>query len=188
MEERNKKRKALTWGKKQSAVYNLENGVNESRRYAISKLTENGKYIRGGQLYYSFNGVDIYSDIDDIMFVDLNSNSIFIRNNKQLEKQIGSNNEDPENRTYVLLLHPYSYDDNGDMYSWESIIGRTATYEWIKSHIDIDLFDPESSLVLTPNVALKDAFNVIKFMQHLKNANLVEEDEFDIEDYISSFN
>lgn len=178
--------KALVWeAAKPSPIYSLENGINGDSKFAVSRLTDHGKYIRGGQLYYNLNGVDIYTDINNTMFIDLDSNSIFVRDNKGIEKQIGESKDDPEKRSYILLLRPYSYEVH-DQYSWESIIGRTDTYEWIKTNIEIYGFDPKTSLVLTPNVALKDAYNIVQFIQHLQNADLVEDKDFDITEYIVS--
>ena len=48
---------------------------------------------------------------------------------------------------------------------------------------NIEDIDPDKSIVLTENVAIKDAFTVSQFVKYLQNASLVEEDDFDIEIY-----
>jgi hypothetical protein len=60
--------------------------------------------------------------------------------------------------------------------------GRTEAYNYIKDNILLIGFDPDQSLVLTENVPYKDAKTVTQFIQYLQNG-LVEEDEFNIEDY-----
>ena len=62
--------------------------------------------------------------------------------------------------------------------------GRSIVYEYIKNNIE-DI-DPDNSIILTENVAVKDAFTVSQFVKYLQNASLVEEDDFDIEMYSNS--
>ena len=74
--------------------------------------------------------------------------------------------------------------DDQDVYFWEAMTGRSTAYEYIVDHIDDLLIDPENSFVLVETVPYKDALSIANFIRYLKNANLVEEDGFDIEEYI----
>ena len=51
-------------------VYNIEQTVNGELRFAITSLTDGGKYVRGNMLFYQYNGVNIYTDINNIIFVN----------------------------------------------------------------------------------------------------------------------
>ena len=127
-------------------------------------------------LYYKLHGVELYTEIDNIIFVDLDEEIVTIRSNQQVTEQIAPS-DDPEERQYIFLLS-----NNDDLYEWVSLIGRTEAYEWIKSNIDIYEFDPDNSIVLTENVAFKDALSITKFIKYLKNASIFE-DDFDIDYY-----
>ena len=63
------------------------------------------------------------------------------------------------------------------------MIGRTAIYDYIVHNIASNYMNPDKSIILTDNVALKDALTVTQFVSYLKNGNLVPEDDFDIEEY-----
>lgn len=157
-------------------IYMIDEEINTRDRFVIMKTTDNGKWIRGGMLYYSLNKVQIFTDINNAIFVDLKNNTIFVKEQEKVMNQIKP--VDPEKRQYLILM----YCQDGD-YLWEAMEGRQAMYDWIKTYIDIYEFDPKQSIVLTENVALKNAFTVSKFVKYLQNSNLVEDDEFDIDQY-----
>ena len=158
----------------------LDENVNTPSKFAILKTTENGKYIRGGQLWFKMNGVEIFTDIDNIIYVDMDNNTFIVRDGKKVIDEIAP--VDPEKRQYVLLMK--CTDNNTDFYQWESMEGRVTTYNYIVDNIDVLNIDPEKSFVLTENVALKDALNIAEFIRYLKNSELVEDDGFNIEEYI----
>lgn len=166
-----------------SPFYKVEDEINTSERYAILKTTDNGKFVRGNLLYYRFNNVDIYTDIDNAIFVDAVNSSITIKEYSKALAQI--NPVDPEERQYIILM--YIDDDMTDediqQYTWESMIGRTAIYDYIVNNIASNYMNPDKSIILTDNVALKDALTVTQFISYLKNGNLVPEDDFNIEEY-----
>ena len=168
-----------------SPFYKVEDEINTSERYAILKTTDNGKFVRGNLLYYRFNNVDIYTDIDNAIFVDAVNSSITIKEYSKALAQI--NPVDPEERQYIILM--YIDDDMIDddvtyhQYTWESMIGRTAIYDYIVNNIASNYMNPDKSIILTDNVALKDALTVTQFISYLKNGNLVPEDDFNIEEY-----
>lgn len=157
-------------------IYYQDEETTGSRRFAILRTTDNGAYVRGNMLYYKLHGVELYTEIDNIIFVDLDEEIVTIRSNQQVTEQIAPS-DDPEERQYIFLLS-----NNDDLYEWVSLIGRTEAYEWIKSNIDIYEFDPDNSIVLTENVAFKDALSITKFIKYLKNASIFE-DDFDIDYY-----
>lgn len=156
-----------------SPVYKVSDAIDGPDRFVIARTTDNGKWVRNGMLFYRLNGITIFADIDDVILVDLPNETMTVRrgNVKEMVEP-----EDPEYRQYLLLL--YLSDSNT---TWETIVGRSTTYEYIKNNIEE--FDPDQSLVLTENVPYKDAYSITQFVKYVKNANLVEEDDFEIESY-----
>lgn len=172
--------------KKDSPISFIEKDINTERGFAITRLTENGRYMRGNLLFYSLNGVEVYTDPNNIIFVDTINNTLFIRENQKVSNNLAP--EDPEKRQYILLYTDLGYDENSDSefpLRWESVIGRTNTYENIKANASV--IDIEKSIVLVETVTVKDALSVQDFVKYLKNANLVEKDGFEIDDYLSEY-
>lgn len=157
-------------------IYIMDDSMNTPKRFAITKYTNNGKHVRGGLLFYTFNGIDLYTDVENAIFIDLDNNTVFVR---KYDEVLATGTDDPEKRQYVLLL----YSEQNTETRWESLEGRTAAYEWIRDNIDIYDFDPDQSVILTPNVAFKDALSVTEFVKHLQNTNLVDPNELDISYY-----
>ena len=77
----------------------------------------------------------------------------------------------------------YDEDDSIPL-RWEAVQGRTKAYENIKTNAPV--IDIDRSLVLVETVAFKDAISVRDFVQYIKNADMVEEDGFDIDSFIGS--
>ena len=161
-------------------ITNIDEEINSPRKFAILKTTENGKYIRGGQLWFKMDNVEIFTEIDNIIYVDLDTHTFIVRDGKKIIEEIDP--VDPEKRQYILLMKCTQSGD--DIFQWESMEGRITTYNYIVDNIDILNIDPEQSFVLTENVSLKDAITIAEFVRYLKNSELVEEDGFDIEEYI----
>ena len=63
-----------------SPFYKVEDEINTSERYAILKTTDNGKFVRGNLLYYRFNNVDIYTDIDNAIFENNVNTQLVVKN------------------------------------------------------------------------------------------------------------
>jgi hypothetical protein len=167
------------------AMVSIENDINGITRFAISKLTENGKYMRGKLLYYKLNGVEVYTDANNIIFVDTVQNQMFIREHDQVFNEISP--EDPENKRYIILYTDLGFDeDNMDQSEfplrWESVTGRNQAYNNIK--VNAPVIDIDKSIILSDTVSLKDALSVRQFVEYLKNAELIKDDTFDINDYI----
>lgn len=162
-------------------IYSLDESTNTPDRFVIVKTTENGKYLQGKMLHYKFRNVDIITESDNAIFVDKLSNTVFVRDYSKALREI--NPDDPEERQYIILMYnPY---DDEDLPQWVSLVGRTACYEYIKE--TANLYNPLQSIVLTENVAIKDALTVSQFVKHLKNADIIEEDGFNIEDFEEAF-
>jgi len=159
----------------------MDKELNSRFAYAILKTTENGRYVRGNLLWYKLNGVEIYTDINNIIFVDEANKSLFIRRNDSVVNEISPT--DPESKQYIILYTDYDYDENGYEFPlrWESYIGRSNAIEGLRSNAFI--LDPDRSLVLVDNVPLKDSLSVRDFVEYLKNADLIEEDEINFDDY-----
>lgn len=158
-------------------IYSLDDGINTPRRFVILKTTAGGKYMKGGMLWYRYKKTEIYTDEKNAIFVDTVADRIYVRDYSRVLNEIAP--IDPEERQYIFLL----YDENSyDYQMWDSVVGRSNAYQYVKDHIE--LMDPKISVVLTDNVAFKDALTVYQFVNHLKNSELVEDDEFNIDDWI----
>ena len=175
----------FTFGEKNKAVkpfYNIEDELNNREHFAILKTTANGKFVRGDMLFYEFNGVTISTSINNIIFVNVTDRSVTILPQKGQSEITAP--VDPEDRQYILLLWCDETNNSEDHYIWRSMTGRTYTYNYIKNNIDNELFNVKKSFVLTENVPYKDALSIYQFINYIKNGNLVEDDDFDIESYV----
>ena len=160
--------------------YVLENHPNDKNKFAILSTTENGKYVQGGMLRFVFNGVEIITEINNAIFVDTVTKTVFIKDYSKVKEEITP--VDPEERQYILLLKVNN--PRREEYVWEAMQGRLTTYYYIQDNIDEMEFDPDNSYVLVETVPYKDALTVSNFVRYLKNAELVDvNDGFDIEDY-----
>lgn len=161
------------------AIVFMDRGINTSERYAILKTTDNGKYVRGNLLFYKFKGIEIYTELNNIIFVDTINNTLFIQEYGNVIDGIAPDN--PEERNYIVLYYDLS-DNNEDEFPlrWESYSGRTETYESLK--LNLSIIDFDKSLVLVDNVALKDALTVRQFIEYINNTNIYQ-DNIDLSDY-----
>lgn len=165
-----------------SAISSIENDINGIDRFAITKMTQNGKYMRGNTLFYSINGVEIYTESTNVIFVDLKNNVLFI---KEYEKVINEINPvDPEDKQYIMLYTDLGYENPDEEFPlrWEAVTGRSQAYENIKSNAPV--IDIDKSLVLVETVAFKDSLTVRQFVEYLKNSNIIDDETFDINDYV----
>lgn len=164
-------------------IYEVKDQINTENRFVITKDTDGGKYVRGNLVFYSMNGVEIYAEINDAIYVDLINKTATVRKFEELEDN--TTVVDPEDRQYILFLVPYGYDDEDDEMNcvWVSMQGRTNTYEHIKYIVETKDVDVRRSLVLTDNVKFKDALSIIQFVDYIKNSNFVKDDDFDIHWY-----
>ena len=168
---------------RQKAVRRLEE-VNSEDCFAITKLTEGGKFVRGEHLFYNMKGIEIYTDINNIIFVDLNNNTLFIKEFAKVEKTIQQ--KDPKDRQYIILYTDLGFTDDYREFPlrWESYTGRDTAYESLKNSLPV--IDIDKSIVLTDNVPLKDAITVREFIEHLQNAGYVDPEEIDLDEFSSS--
>lgn len=166
-----------------SPITFIDKDINTSTRYAITRLTNNGSFVRGNLLYFSFNGVEIYTEIDNIIFVNEDNNTLFIKENNRIQAELNPTN--PENRQYIILYTDLGWNDtcndNEFPLRWEAVIGRTEAYENIKNNAPV--IDIDKSIVLVENVALKDSLSVRDFMNYIKNSDIIVDESFDINDY-----
>ena len=170
----------FTESRKIKPFVNLNETPNGEKRFAILRTTENGKYVRGDKLWFKLDGVEIYTDINSIIFVDMVSKTFVVQSADKILKEIIP--EDPNHRQYILLMK--RYESNEEIFQWESMTGRIETYNYIVDNIEIMGIDPKASFVLTENVPYKDALTIADFVRYLKNSELVENDGFEIDDYI----
>lgn len=161
-------------------IYMIEDHPNDKNRFAILRTTENGKYVRGDSLYFKLGGFEIYTEINNAIFVDLINKTVFIKEYQKVVEEITP--VDPEKRQYIIMMKIIN--DDMDEYRWEAMEGRSTMYNFIVDNIEDLNIDPENSFVLTENVPYKDALTVYQFIQYLKNADLVEEDGFDIDEWL----
>ena len=166
-----------------SPINFIDQDINLPTRYAINKLTNHGGHVRGNMLYFSFNGVEIYTDIDNVIFVDEDNNTLFVRESKKVESEINPSN--PESRQYIILYTDLGWDDPDNdkefPLRWEAVTGRTEAYDNIKNNAPV--IDIDKSIVLVENVALKDSLSVRDFMNYIKNSEIIVDETFDINDY-----
>ena len=106
-----------------SPISYIEKDINGVDKFAILKTTGGGKYMRGNTLYYNLNGVEIYTEATNIIFVDLKNNTVFIREYEKVLKEI--NPDDPEQRQYILLYSDLTDEDVEEACRWEAVSGRT---------------------------------------------------------------
>lgn len=166
-------------------IYKIDQEVNGPDYFAITALTNNGKFLVGDMLVYEYKGIQIYTEKNNIIFVNNVANRIFIRDDSKIGKNL--NVISPEQKQYIIL-----YTDAGDeesdsefVYRWEACIGRTTAYDYIKSNAPI--IDIDKSIVLVEDVAFNDALTVRQFVNFLKNSDMVDVyDGFNIEDYYGS--
>lgn len=173
-------------GSVESPISTINREINGDTNFAITKLTENGKYVRGNLLFYSLNGVEVYTEANNIIFVDLVNNVLFIREYEKMIQDISP--EDPEQKQYIILYTDISSNESEEEripLRWEAYTGRMNTYEAIK--VNAPIIDIDKSIVVVESVALKDCLSVREFVEYLKNANLTEKDDFDINDYSSKY-
>lgn len=162
----------------------MQKDINTETNFAILKTTEGGKYMRGNMLFYSLNGVEVYTDPNNIIFVNTEANTLFIREYEKVLNEI--NPEDPELKQYIILYTDLGYEDGGEEMPlrWEASQGRTNAYENIK--VNAPVIDIDKSIVLVETVTVKDALSVRDFVNYLKNADMVEEDGFEIDSFTGS--
>ena len=166
-------------------VTNIESEIDGEDRFAISSLTDNGKYLVNGFLYYKFNGVEIYTDKNNIIFVDVINKRLFIREYSKVTAGINPSN--PETKQYIILYTDIGGDDSDSEfpYRWEACQGRLNAYEYIKANAAV--IDIDKSIIVVEDVPIKDCLTVRQFVKFLKNSNMVDEyDGFEIDDYYGS--
>lgn len=158
--------------------------VNGVTSFAILKTTEGGKYMRGNMLYYNLDGVSIYTDANNIIFVDTQNNTMWVREYEKVLKEIEPDN--PEQKQYVLLYVDLMYENEETEYPfrWEAVTGRTNAYENIK--INAPVIDLDKSIVLVETVSFKDSLSIRQFVDYLHNANIIEDESFDTSDWSGS--
>ena len=166
-------------------VANMESEINGEDRYAISSLTENGKYVIDGFLYFRFNGVDIYTDKNNIIFVDEINKRLFIREYSKVST--GVNPVNPETKQYIILYTDIGGEESDDEFPfrWEACQGRLNAYEYIKANAPV--IDIDKSIIVVEDVPIKDCLTIRQFVKHLKNSNMVDDnDGFEIDEYYGS--
>ena len=174
-----------SWKKK--VISKIEDDINGVTKFAITKLTAGGQWMRGGLLFYSLDGVEIYTDPKNVIFVDTVNKTMFVREYEKVIKQL--NPENPEEKQYIMLYMDLGYDDENlgveeFPLRWEAVTGRTNAYENIKTNAAV--IDIDRSLVLAETVSVKDSLSVRQFMDYLKNSNIINDESFDINDYAGS--
>lgn len=169
----------------ESPIAFMENEVNGTENFAILKTTAGGKFLRGNLLFYKLNGVEVYTDSNNIIFVDTVNNTLFIKEYAKVINEIAP--EDPEKKQYIILYTDLGYENSDEEFPlrWEAVQGRKTAYETIKANASI--IDIDKSIVLAETVAFKDSLTVREFVNYLKNSDYIEDDSFDINDFSSEY-
>jgi hypothetical protein len=163
----------------------MDTEINSDTSFAITKLTMGGKFVRGKMLFFKLNGVEIYTDINNVIFVDKENNTVFVRESEKVIKNVSPS--DPEEKQYILLYTDLGYgeEDSEEIpLRWEAVVGRTPAYENIK--VNAAVIDIDKSLVLVDNVPVNEALTIRQFVNYIQNANYVEYDGFEIDSYTGS--
>lgn len=169
---------------KESPISFIGNEINNEDNFAITKFTDNGKFMRGNLLFFSLNGVEVYTDPNNIIFVDMINKTMFVREYNKVSEGL-STQESGEEKQYIILYTDLTESENEEYLRWEAVQGRRRAYDSIK--INAPVIDIDKSIVLAETVALKDALTVREFANYLVNANFVEQDDFDINQYASDY-
>ena len=169
----------------ESPISFMEHDINGTENFAILKTTAGGKFLRGNLLFYKLNGVEVYTDSNNIIFVDTVNNTLFIKEYAKVINEIAP--ENPEQKQFIILYTDLGYEDSDEEFPlrWEAVQGRKAAYETIKSNASI--IDIDKSIVLAETVAFKDSLTVREFVNYLKNSDYIEDDSFDINDFSSEY-
>lgn len=167
-----------------SAISYIEKDINGVDRFAILKTTEGGKYMRGNTLFYSLDGIEIYTESTNVIFVDLVNKTLFIKEYEKVLNEI--NPTDPEQRQYIMLYTDLGYENDEEEFPlrWEAVSGRSQAYENIK--VNAPVIDIDKSLVLVETVAFKDSLTVRQFIDYMKNGGFIKDESFDINDFSGS--
>jgi hypothetical protein len=171
-------------GHKENPVVFMDKEVNTETNFAILRTTANGKYVRGKMLFYSMNGVEVYTELNNVIFVDTVNKTMFVRQYDKVVNEIAPS--DPEQRQYIILYTDLGYEnsDEGFPLRWESVTGRTTAYDSIK--VNAPVIDVDKSLVLVENVPMKDSLTVRQFMNYIKNSDIIQDENFEINDFAGS--
>lgn len=167
---------------KERAISFFEKDINTDTNFAILKTTANGKYVRGNLLFYSMNGVEVYTDINNIIFVDTINKTLFVREHSKVINEISP--ENPEEKQYIILYTDLGFEDGDNEFPlrWEAVQGRTNAYNNIKANAAV--IDIDKSIVVVENLPIKDCLSIRQFVQYIKNADMVDkDDDFDIDTY-----
>ena len=171
---------------KENPISFMNNNINTDTKFAILKTTENGKFMRGNYLFYSLGGVEVYTDPNNIIFVDTDNNTLFIKEYSKVVNEIAP--EDPEQKQYIILYTDLGFEskdpDTEFPLRWEAVQGRTNAYKSIKSNASVINID--KSIIIVENVSIKESLTVREFVNYIKNADMVEDDGFDISDFTGS--
>ena len=135
-------------------------------------ITKNDRaYVRGDQLYFKYKDINIYTDLDNIIYINTKTDIIQIKKYKELSP--------PEEREYLILLVYY---DEELPNTYQGFIGRQNVFDYLKSIAEE--IDIEQSLILVETVEFKNAINIYEFMKEcILNGTVENNDGFDIEEY-----
>ena len=173
--ETNNKVNPLMFGNKGAISPLIFNTDKTDEIVVITADAEGGKYVKAGMLYYKYEGIEIWADLESKIIVNKLEKSFTVRRNDIHGKKIN-----PEDQKYVILLYPD--DDDEERMNWIAVDGRETAYDWIKTMIG-NGYDPDKSIIISETVDLSKALTITEYVKYLKNANLVPDDDFDIEDY-----
>lgn len=146
-----------------------EIGSGEDNEIIITK--DNPANVRGGKLFCIFKGGFVYTDINDTIVIDPNSNNLYIYH--QEDEELTPADE----REYLLLLY---YSD--DTTEFRGITGRQVVFdELIALSNDIDF---DKSMILAETTKMKDMISIYAFMKLCVDKNLVKNNSgFDPDEY-----
>ena len=155
-------------------VYNIDDHPDDKYKFAILRSTENGKYVIGNLLHFKLGGVEITTELNNVIFIDLLNKTAFIKQFDQVTETVDPVN--PEERQYIIMMSCINEETGEPEYRWEAMTGRSEMYKYIADNQDYLAMDIDNSFVLTENVPYKDALTVRQFVRYVKNKGLFEND------------
>jgi hypothetical protein len=145
-----------------------QSDINEYQ-YVITKRDR--EHVRADKIFVCINGINIYADIDDAIMVNTINNEVYIYRHEELAPA--------EEREYLILL---VYNDENIPYTYQGMVGRQETFDYIVENAEIINFD--ESKILAETTKLKDMISLYAFVKMCIDQETVKNPTgFDPDDY-----
>ena len=99
---------------------------------------------------------------------------------EEYEEELRKRNDPAESKIYVILV--YAPEEEAVNYKWYPCVGRSATYDTLKTIVQEYAIDLRKSRVLVTGTTYEDSSSVYAVLKHLAN---IYNDGFDVDSYDS---